>query len=78
MRNNFLAFLSKVQKIFWDIKNNFLEFWVVGNGGYPEADLKLRQNSKFKILFFNFCLGFESAPGSPISQYWMQYFSDTA
>ena len=51
MRNNFLSFLNKVQKIFWDIKNNFLEFWVVGNGGYPEADLKLRQSSKSKFFF---------------------------
>ena len=44
-------------KIFW--KKNicilyvkyFLSFWVVENGGYSEADLKLKENSKFKILW---------------------------
>ena len=33
----------------------------MGNGGYPGADLKLRQNSKFLnfVVFFNFCPWFK-------------------
>ena len=54
-------FLSYVfMKIFWkkgffQCIKYFLRLWVAGNGGYPEADSKLRQNSKFNffwILFF--------------------------
>ena len=52
-------------KIFW--KKNicilyvkyFLSFWVVGNGGYSEGNLKLKQNSKFFEFFCLFvCLCF--------------------
>ena len=37
-------YLKQNSKIFKHIRNTFLRFWVVGNGGYPGAALKLRQN----------------------------------
>ena len=57
-----------------------IRFWVVGNRGYSEADLKLRQNSKFFefFFFFNFYLRFEFAPGSPISHNWCKERNLTA
>ena len=48
-------------------------FWVVGNGGFPGTDLKLRQKFKIQNLLtffsFYFCLRFDSALGSLISHY---------
>ena len=64
-----------ISKLFHDIINNFLEFWVVWNGGYLSTDLNLGQNSKQKFQFFlNFTFlifwaRFTSIPGSPISHY---------
>ena len=64
-----------ILKLFQHIRNNFLEFWVVWNGGYPSTYLNLGQNSKQKFQFFlNFTFlifwgRFTSIPGSPISHY---------